>query len=106
MTKLKIIVPVLLLFIMAAVAVAEEPSNEAKEKFNEGITAKQAGNFTEAIECTGIVLAKLDGSAKGGVVVAIRQSLGIPVKYVGVGEGIDDLQVFDVQGFVDALVAH
>ncbi len=65
----------------------------------------QAQNFTEAMECTGIVLAKLDGSAKGGVVVAIRQQMGIPVKFIGVGEGIDDIEVFDPDGFVDALFA-
>ncbi len=63
----------------------------------------QAQNFGEAIQCTGIVLAKLDGTAKGGVVVAIRQQMGIPVKYIGVGEQIDDLEVFNPQTFVDAL---
>ena len=65
----------------------------------------QASNFSEAIDCTGIVLAKLDGTAKGGIVVAIRQTMGIPVKYVGVGEQIDDLELFDSDGFVDALFA-
>ena len=66
----------------------------------------QARNFSEATECTGIILAKLDGSAKGGVVVPIRQQMGIPVKYVGVGEQIDDLEVFDPDRFVDVLVAN
>ncbi|MFM9962841.1 MAG: signal recognition particle-docking protein FtsY [Planctomycetaceae bacterium] len=65
----------------------------------------QAKNFSEATQCTGLVLAKLDGTAKGGVAVAIRQQMGIPVKYVGVGEGIDDLQVFSPDNFVDALFA-
>jgi fused signal recognition particle receptor len=65
----------------------------------------QARQFGEAIHCTGIVLTKLDGTAKGGVVVAIRQQMGFPVKYVGVGEQIDDLQLFDPDSFVDALVA-
>ena len=65
----------------------------------------QAKNFSEAVECSGIVLAKLDGTAKGGVVVAIRQQMGMPVKYVGVGEQIDDLELFDSDGFVDALFA-
>ena len=65
----------------------------------------QAKNFSDAVGCTGIILAKLDGTAKGGVVVPIRQKMGIPVKYVGVGEKIDDLQVFDADGFVDAFVA-
>jgi fused signal recognition particle receptor len=63
----------------------------------------QAKKFSEAVACTGIVLAKLDGSAKGGVVVAIRQQMALPVKYVGVGEKIDDLQVFNPDAFVDAL---
>ena len=63
----------------------------------------QAQHFTEAVQCTGIILAKLDGTAKGGVVVAIRQSVGLPVKYVGVGEQADDLALFETNPFVDAL---
>ena len=63
----------------------------------------QATHFTDAIQCTGIVLAKLDGTAKGGVVVAIRQSTGLPVKYVGVGEQPEDLALFNPDQFVDAL---
>ena len=63
----------------------------------------QAKKFTEAVNCTGIVLAKLDGTAKGGVVVAIRQQVGLPVKYVGVGEKADDLAPFVPDEFVDAL---
>jgi len=63
----------------------------------------QAASFSEAVECTGLVLAKLDGTARGGVTVAIRQEMGIPVKYIGVGEQIDDLELFDPDGFVDAL---
>jgi fused signal recognition particle receptor len=63
----------------------------------------QAQMFSKAIACTGIVLTKLDGTAKGGVVVAIRQQMGMPVKYVGVGEQIDDLQVFNPDQFVEAL---
>ncbi|MEO1497223.1 MAG: signal recognition particle-docking protein FtsY [Planctomycetota bacterium] len=65
----------------------------------------QASKFAEAAGCTGIVLAKLDGTAKGGVVVAIRQQLGLPVKYVGVGEGHEDLAPFIPDEFVDALFA-
>lgn len=65
----------------------------------------QARNFSDAIECTGIVLAKLDGTAKGGVVIAIRQQMAIPVKYVGLGEQVDDMELFDSEGFVDALFA-
>jgi fused signal recognition particle receptor len=63
----------------------------------------QAQHFGEAAHCTGIILAKLDGTAKGGVTVAIRQQMGIPVKYVGVGEQIDDLELFNPERFVDAL---
>ncbi|MCA9063331.1 MAG: signal recognition particle-docking protein FtsY, partial [Planctomycetaceae bacterium] len=66
----------------------------------------QAKSFSAAVECTGLVLAKLDGTARGGVVVAIRQEMGIPVKYIGVGEQIDDLELFDADGFVDALFAR
>src|SRR5690606_3890576 len=66
----------------------------------------QASKFTDAAHCTGIILAKLDGTAKGGIVVAIRQQMGIPVKYVGVGEQIDDLELFDPDTFVEALVAE
>ena len=67
---------------------------------------QQAQMFSKAIDCTGIVLTKLDGTAKGGVVVAIRQQMGLPVKYVGVGEQIDDLQVFNPDQFVEALFAE
>ena len=65
----------------------------------------QAIKFTEAVNCTGIVLAKLDGTAKGGVVVAIRQQVGLPVKYVGVGEQAEDIALFVPDQFVDALFA-
>jgi fused signal recognition particle receptor len=63
----------------------------------------QARHFTEAVRCTGIVLAKLDGTAKGGIVVAIRKQVGLPVKYIGVGEKPEDLALFDADRFVDAL---
>jgi len=63
----------------------------------------QARHFTDAVNATGIVLAKLDGTAKGGVVVAIRKQVGLPVKYVGVGETPDDLALFEPDPFVDAL---
>lgn len=65
----------------------------------------QARHFTEAVQCTGIILAKLDGTAKGGVVVAIRQQVDLPVKFVGVGERPEDLATFDAASFVDALFA-
>ena len=63
----------------------------------------QAKHFTEAVRCTGLILAKLDGTAKGGVVVAIRKQVGLPVKYVGVGEKPEDLALFEPDRFVDAL---
>ena len=63
----------------------------------------QAKEFTAATEVTGVVLTKLDGSAKGGIVFAIETELGIPVKLVGLGEGIGDLVTFDPAEFVDAL---
>lgn len=65
----------------------------------------QAKHFTAAVQCTGLILAKLDGTAKGGVVVAIRKTVGLPVKYVGVGEGLEDLTLFDADGFVETLFA-
>jgi fused signal recognition particle receptor len=65
----------------------------------------QAQQFTDAVELTGVVLTKLDGSAKGGIVVAIQDQLGIPVKLVGIGETVDDLVAFEVDEFVDALIA-
>jgi fused signal recognition particle receptor len=65
----------------------------------------QARQFTEAVEVTGVVLTKLDGTAKGGIVVAVQRELGLPVKLVGLGEGPDDLVDFDPDEFVDALLA-
>lgn len=63
----------------------------------------QAREFKNVTDITGIVLTKLDGTAKGGVVLAIKHELGIPVKYIGVGEGIDDLQPFDCDSFAEGL---
>ena len=63
----------------------------------------QAKEFSEVAPITGIVLTKMDGTAKGGIAVAIQSELGIPVKYIGVGETIDDLQKFNADQFVDAL---
>jgi fused signal recognition particle receptor len=65
----------------------------------------QARQFTEAVDVTGIVLTKLDGTAKGGIVIAVQRELGLPVKLVGLGEGPDDLVDFDPDEFVDALLA-
>ena len=63
----------------------------------------QAKEFNEVADITGVILTKMDGTAKGGIAVAIQAELGIPVKYIGVGESIDDLQKFDANSFVDAL---
>ena len=65
----------------------------------------QARQFSEVADITGIILTKMDGTAKGGIAVAIQSELGIPVKYIGVGETIDDLQKFDSEQFVNALFA-
>ena len=64
----------------------------------------QAKQFMEACPIDGIILTKLDGTAKGGVVISIKQALNIPVRYIGVGEGIDDLQKFDAESFAEALI--
>lgn len=64
---------------------------------------RQAEEFTKSVDVTGLILTKLDGTAKGGIVVAISHEFQIPVKYIGVGEGIDDLQIFDSRRFVNAL---
>ncbi|VTS03777.1 signal recognition particle-docking protein FtsY [Tuwongella immobilis] len=63
----------------------------------------QAEMFCKSVKCTGIILTKLDGTAKGGAIFAIKQKLGLPVKYIGVGEKIDDLELFDPESFVQAL---
>ena len=63
----------------------------------------QASQFAEAVDVTGIILTKLDGSSRGGIIFAIQEQLGIPIKLVGIGEGIEDLVPFDVGSFVDAL---
>ena len=65
---------------------------------------QQAKVFAEAVNVTGIVLTKLDGTAKGGIVVAVQRELGVPVKLIGLGEGADDLAPFTADGFVDALL--
>jgi fused signal recognition particle receptor len=64
---------------------------------------EQAKQFTEATEVTGIILTKLDGTAKGGVVIGISDQFKIPIKFIGVGEGIDQLQIFNKKAFVDSL---
>ena len=63
----------------------------------------QAKEFKNAAKITGVVLTKLDGTAKGGIVLAVKEELNIPVKYVGIGEQVDDLQPFNADLFVDAL---
>jgi fused signal recognition particle receptor len=66
----------------------------------------QARIFADVVDVTGLVLTKLDGTAKGGIVVAVQRELGVPVKLVGLGEGLDDLAPFDAEEFVDALLAE
>jgi fused signal recognition particle receptor len=66
----------------------------------------QARTFTEAVAVTGVILTKLDGTARGGVAFAVRQEVGVPIRYLGVGEGVDDLRPLDAHQFVDALLAR
>jgi fused signal recognition particle receptor len=65
----------------------------------------QAKAFKEATDVSGIILTKLDGTSKGGIVLAIRHELGIPIKYIGLGEGVDDLEVFDIEQYLYGLFA-
>lgn len=67
---------------------------------------RQAQAFAEAVDVTGVVLTKLDGTAKGGIAIAIAHELGIPVKLIGVGEGLDDLRPFDPRQFCEALLGE
>jgi fused signal recognition particle receptor len=64
----------------------------------------QARAFTDSVELTGVVLTKMDGSAKGGVVLGVREELGVPIRFVGVGEGADDLRPFRADVFADGLL--
>jgi fused signal recognition particle receptor len=64
----------------------------------------QARAFTDSVELTGVVLTKMDGSAKGGVVLGVREELGVPIRFVGVGEGVDDLRPFRAEAFADGLL--
>jgi fused signal recognition particle receptor len=64
---------------------------------------QQAEAFTSFVDITGLILTKLDGTAKGGIVIGVSNELDVPVKYIGVGENIDDLQIFDRNLFVDTL---
>ncbi|MDH3271817.1 MAG: signal recognition particle-docking protein FtsY [Gemmatimonadota bacterium] len=67
---------------------------------------RQVGAFSEAVEPTGIVLAKMDSTARGGIVLALIEEYGVPVKLVGTGEGLDDLEAFDVEAFIDGIFDH
>jgi fused signal recognition particle receptor len=72
---------------------------------NQGQNAlTQATQFHEAVGVTGLVLTKLDGTAKGGIVFALAREFGLPIRYVGLGESAEDLRVFDAQAFVDGLL--
>jgi fused signal recognition particle receptor len=64
---------------------------------------QQAEMFSKSVQCTGIILTKLDGTAKGGAIFAIKQKLGLPVKFIGIGEQVDDLEHFDPDAYVAAL---
>ena len=64
---------------------------------------RQADVFRQAVDVTGITLAKLDGTAKGGVAISIARDMGLPIRFVGVGEGIDDIRPFDAREFTKAL---
>ena len=76
-------------------------TSESVKVFEDALA--QAKEFNEVADITGVILTKMDGTAKGGIAVAIQAELGIPVKYIGVGETIDDLQKFDADEFVNAL---
>ena len=65
----------------------------------------QAKSFKDTVNCTGIFLSKLDGTARGGIVLAIKQELQVPILFIGTGEGLEDLAPFDTKDFVDALLA-
>jgi fused signal recognition particle receptor len=65
----------------------------------------QAQQFHLAVDVTGLALTKLDGTAKGGIIFAVAKKMGLPIRFVGVGEGIDDLRTFRAEEFVDALLA-
>jgi len=64
----------------------------------------QLKHFGDAVNVTGVALTKLDGTAKGGILIAIAKESGLPIRYIGVGEKLEDLQVFDPQAYVDALL--
>ncbi|HBU00162.1 MAG TPA: signal recognition particle-docking protein FtsY, partial [Thermotoga naphthophila] len=66
----------------------------------------QAKIFKEAVDVTGIILTKLDGTAKGGITLAIARELGIPIKFIGVGEKAEDLRPFDPEAFVEVLISE
>jgi fused signal recognition particle receptor len=71
-----------------------------------GQNAIQQGRaFTDAVPVTGLIITKLDGTAKGGAAAAIRRELGIPIRFVGVGEGLDDLEPFDARRYAERLLA-
>jgi fused signal recognition particle receptor len=71
-----------------------------------GNALTQAIQFHEAIGLTGLVITKLDGTAKGGILLAIARRLALPVRFIGLGEALDDLQVFDAEAYADALIGE
>ena len=86
-----------------AVAIMDELTLLVLDAITGQNAISQAKEFCKAADATGIILTKLDGTAKGGCVVAVKQRLGLPVRFIGVGEGIEDLQAFDANAFVDAI---
>jgi fused signal recognition particle receptor len=66
----------------------------------------QARQFREAIQVTGLTITKLDGTAKGGIIFAMAKQLALPIRFIGIGEGADDLRVFEAMPFIDALLSH
>ena len=78
--------------------------NSSETKINPAINYNQAKAFKEITNITGIVLTKLDGTAKGGIVLAIKEEVNLPVKFIGLGEGLDDLRIFDLEKFVNGLL--
>ena len=89
-----------MVFLMTAAALYLKTDHARRHVQN---AINQAKMFTEAVQVTGIMLAKLDGTAKGGIVIAIRNQVNLPVKFVGLGEKPEDIEAFDPETFVEAL---
>ena len=110
--KTKIVISLLAVVAVVAVVAIAQQKNAAKEdalfvKNLEALTFDEGGKdktyIKEITDITGIVLTKLDGTAKGGIVLAIKEQVGLPVKFIGLGEGKEDLQVFDIEKYIYGL---